>query len=258
MRLHRFYIEQKIDDLGIGDELTVSSPALLHQWRNVFRFRPGVEVLLFDGRGFEYRTVFHALEKKGASLEIVDKINKKNERKDGGSEQSEPVVWLFAAVVKKDNFEWIVEKATELGVDGVVPVVSERSEKKSLNEERLKKIVIEASEQSGRVILPEVLTVVSLTEALALVKEKKMQGVAFDPTGENLRNFENKNKINTLNSIPVAVFVGPEGGWTEKELELFKKESFDVVSLGSQILRAETAAIAGIVAISLAGFGGLR
>jgi 16S rRNA (uracil1498-N3)-methyltransferase len=142
--------------------------------------------------------------------------------------------------VKKDTFEWITEKATELGVTDVVPVIAERSEKKNLNEERLKKISVEASEQSGRGDVPIVHPIISLEEAMEKVKQDGMQTVVFHLEGDTFHTaFFDKNN-------DLAVFIGPEGGWSEREVEMFHTNGFAVRSLGDQVLRSETAVIAAL------------
>ena len=153
-------------------------------------------------------------------------------------------IWLCAALVKKDNFEWIAEKATELGVTRIVPIVSERSEKKSLNMERLERIVIEASEQSGRGTVPMIDPIMSLDEAVKHIKFSFGSGprevMVFHTEGDPFQG-------DTLDKEkPVAVFIGPEGGWSEKEVELFHAESIPVKCLGKQVLRAETAVVAAL------------
>ena len=163
----------------------------------------------------------------------------------------EQEVWLYASIVKKDNFEWIAEKATELGVSHIVPVMSERSEKKSLNLERLEKIVIEASEQSGRGDVPMIHPIVSLGEAIDQAKisftsgphevlEQPREVIAFHTEGE----FFQRSGFGGVKSV--AVFIGPEGGWSEREVELFHIENIPVKCLGKQVLRAETAAVAAL------------
>ena len=154
-------------------------------------------------------------------------------------------IYLCAAVVKKDTFEWIVEKATELGVTDIIPIAAERSEKKSLNEERLVKIAVEASEQSGRGATPMMHRIMGQGEAAAFLKsrEKDIQMIAFHTEGEQFKREELGSK-----TAPLGVFIGPEGGWSPAEIEIsfHKKENIQVRCLGPQVLRAETAVIASL------------
>ena len=142
---------------------------------------------------------------------------------------------IFASLIKKDKFEWVLEKCTELGVSHFVPVISERSEKKDLNIERAEKILKEASEQSERGILPTICEPLSLREAL---ENTDFPVFAFNLDGEK-SDFE---KIKTFERV--GILIGPEGGWGKKDSEIFKEKNILCVTLGLQVLRAETASVA--------------
>ncbi|HZS43272.1 MAG TPA: RsmE family RNA methyltransferase [Candidatus Paceibacterota bacterium] len=230
MRLHRFLLTEEIAD---RKEVIISDSDLIHQWRQVFRFTVGTQLILFDNSGFEYLGLISKLSHLGAVVRILNKEDRST---------SLPEVCLFAALIKKDNFEWIIEKTTELGVSQIVPIISDRSEKKGLNMIRAKKIIKEASEQSGRVKLTRLNEPTDLEELLKSLDkgdEEKVKIFSIDPKGKPF-----DEKISAKIAREVGVFVGPEGGWTERELELFKRKRIPIYSLGSQILRAETAAVA--------------
>jgi 16S rRNA (uracil1498-N3)-methyltransferase len=230
MRLHRFYIEQKV---GEQKEITLSDHDLIHQLLNVFRLRDGSEIIIFDGSGFEYVSQIISISKKGLVLEIISTSSKP---------QPTQKVALYLALIKKGNFELAVEKATELGVTEIHPIISERSEKKGINMERLQKIVKEASEQSGRVILPLIYPQLTLETVVSQQKSQNEVPVVFhiDPDSSAAPN---PSLSKERKGSGVAAFVGPEGGWTEKEIALFKENNFEFRSLGQNILRAETAAV---------------
>ena len=141
---------------------------------------------------------------------------------------------MYLAILKKDNFELAVQKATECGVSNIIPVITERTIKTGLNTERLEKIVKEASEQSGRSIVPKILETMELKEALQH-GTKNEEKVIFHLVKEN---YEPKKNVTT-----VSIFIGPEGGFTEKEINLAKESGYEVASLGDLTLRGETAAI---------------
>ena len=166
------------------------------------------------------------LDKNKTVLKVVEKKPNENIPKKE--------IHLFQSVIKKDNFEWVMEKGAELGVSYFHPIVSERSEKKNINFERVGKIIKEASEQSWRWSLPILGELADLKNAL----NNNFIASAFHPIGDkfNKNDFE-KDKI-------LGILIGPEGGWSDKELELFKEKGVKILSLGSQILRADTAAIA--------------
>ncbi|MDR3558110.1 MAG: RsmE family RNA methyltransferase [Candidatus Pacebacteria bacterium] len=207
---------------------------LVDQLKKVFRLKTGDKIVVFHGDGQDYECLIKELIKDNVVLEIQKTYPSRF--------MPSREIWLCAAIIKKDNFEWIAEKATELGVSHIVPILSERSEKKSLNPERLQKIVIEASEQSGRGNVPIIQPIIGLEESFAYLKSqasgKTFQMVAFHTEGEPLGSSA------LLESGHLAVFIGPEGGWSESEVELFHKENVPVKCLGRQVLRAETAAIA--------------
>ncbi|MDQ5953253.1 MAG: Ribosomal small subunit methyltransferase [Patescibacteria group bacterium] len=227
MRLHRFYIKTPIS----GDTFDVTDRDLVHQWRSVFRYNVGSQVILFDGSGIDYLCILTSLRNLGATVSVV----KKTQTPDGTARKN---IWLCMALIKKDNFELAVQKASELGVSHIVPVICEHSEKRKLNMERMQKIAVEASEQSGRGDIMTVHPITKLADLLSigvLPQEK----VVFHPTGIPFKQYRDSTK-----EVSFAPFIGPEGGFSDKELELFKTYNMPVVSLGSQILRAETAAIA--------------
>lgn len=223
MRLHRFFIEQKILESG---EVVLADKDLIHQWGKVFRLKMGDRVILFDGSGFDYVEEFVSLDKNKGVLKVVEKIKNENVPKKE--------IHLFQSVIKKDKFEWVLEKGTELGVSHFHPIISERSEKKNINFERARKIIKEASEQSGRGSLPTLKELVDFKESL----NNNFPSVAFHPAGDQFdrSNFEKEKAF--------GIFIGPEGGWSDRELEIFKEKGVKILSLGTQILRAETAAVA--------------
>ncbi|MEI6528647.1 MAG: RsmE family RNA methyltransferase [bacterium] len=248
MRLHRFYINEKVGEKAGGGEISLTDSDLAHQLKRVFRFQTGDQVIVFDGSGFEYVSEIISLEKDGVVIKILSQSAKTLSNKN---------VSLYLALIKKGNFELAAEKCTEVGVSEIHPIISERSEKKDLNLERLNKIVKEASEQSGRVTLPEVFEVMDLEEAIkqAVVENRKClvfhtSDLSFLRKQESGSNSldprfreDDRGEKEDGRKEDVAIFIGPEGGWTEKEMELFKKNSFQIHSLGQNILRAETAAI---------------
>jgi len=147
-------------------------------------------------------------------------------------------IYLCASVIKKDNFELVVQKATELGVRHIIPILSDRTEKKKINMSRLEKIAIEASEQSGRGDVPtihEAITLGEIFDSGTLPQEK----IVLHPDGVIISDY-----IQNVQQSSIACFIGPEGGWGDDEIGFFKSYNVTPVSLGTQILRAETASIA--------------
>ena len=231
MRIHRFYVAGKIPPQGA---FSVIDEGLVNQLKKVLRLKIGCEITIFNGDGRDHECLISGFEKDRVVLEI----------KRSHASRFVPTrdVWLYAAVIKKDNFEWIVEKAAELGVSNIVPILSDRSEKKSLNMDRLSKIVIEASEQSGRGTVPAVHQIMSFGESIERLAQERAKRtwlvLAFHTEGEPFRMGDDDK------SKPAALFIGPEGGWSEHEVMSFHQAGVSVQCLGKQVLRAETAAVA--------------
>ncbi|OGF82347.1 hypothetical protein A3B18_00120 [Candidatus Giovannonibacteria bacterium RIFCSPLOWO2_01_FULL_46_13] len=216
--MQRFYIEKEIGPSGV-----TLPKEILHQMKSVLRMKPGEKIILFDGSGYDFISEFD-----GEGAKVVEKVLNRRE--------SERKIYLFQSVLKKDNMEWIFQKGTELGIFEFVPVLSARSIKKDFNEARANKIIKEAAEQSGRGILPKVHEVMDFKKALEFVQEERLSGVIADPNSK-------KHISETLKESKMALFVGPEGGFTEEEISETKEHGFKAVSLGKLQLRAETAAI---------------
>ena len=223
MKLQRFFVEEGLD---INKEIIISDVDFAHQLLRVFRMETGSEIILLDNSGFEFLSEITSLSKKELTVLVKDKKEVKNVAKKE--------ITIFASLIKKDKFEWVLEKCTELGVSHFVPVISERSEKKDLNMERAKKILKEASEQSERGIIPTISLPVSLSEAVDCAGEN---AIALDLNSENFDSYK-------LSAKTYKLFIGPEGGWGEKDLALFKEKNIPLFSLGNQVLRAETASVA--------------
>jgi 16S rRNA (uracil1498-N3)-methyltransferase len=221
MRLHRFYLNQEVEE-----KILIHDQNLINQWFRVFRFKTGDRIILFFNNGFDYEFVFVSINKNEACLEKKSKKEKINFLKRK--------IFLFQSIIKKDNFEWIVEKGTEVGVFSFEPVISERSEKKNLNLERLNLIAKEATEQSGRNFVPNISEPKNLSEIL---ENLKMSAVAFDGSGNKFSS----SQIKSENEL--AIFVGPEGGFSDKERLWFSKSNIKTVKMSGNILRSETAAI---------------
>lgn len=226
MRLHRFYISGPIT----GDTIEITDRDLVHQWKKVFRYNVGSQVIVFDGSGRDYFALISSLRPLGATLSVVQKKLLKPISRE---------VWLGMALVKKDNFELVAQKATELGVACIIPLLCEHSEKKNISHERVRKITVEASEQSGRGDVPRVDALITLQDLFANADLPEHK-VCFHPKGAAASTLDDGS------SKPILVLIGPEGGWSESEIDLCTQNGVSVVSLGNQILRAETAAIASL------------
>ncbi len=222
MKIHRFIIP---DNLRTGD-LEIRDKEIIGQIKNVLRLKVGEKIIIGNGKGQEAMAKITGIGKSSVVLKVQSLRENDNESKNS--------VTLYCSVLKKENFEFVVQKATEIGIKRIVPVISERTIKFGLNQERLEKIAKEAVEQSGRGMAPVILEPMYFEEAVTNTSE--MDGVFFfDSSGKPI-------KENSLNG-EIAIFIGPEGGWTDLEVSLAKNNGFIIVSLGKLTLRAETAAI---------------
>ncbi len=161
-------------------------------------------------------------------------------------------ITLLLSVVKFDAFEWAIEKATELGVTTIVPLAAARSEKALLSAagkraERWKKLLVEASQQSRRVRVPILEKVQPPEDALSAARSGHRLLLSERPDAPSLRSV-----LSGQAQTAAALAIGPEGGWTDRELEVARQAGFQEASLGTLILRTETAVIAGLASIQFA------
>lgn len=221
--LPRLFVEQP---LAQGEALLLEGkPA--HYLANVLRLGEGAEVLLFDGHSGEWQAVIEAAHKKKLVLRPTTLTRPPEDL---------PPLTLAFAPVKRAPLEWLVEKATELGVARLQPVITHRTVVERLNPERLAAIAIEAAEQCGRTRLPELLAPLKLDALLA------------DPPGAILFADETGGAplVSAAKPGPATILTGPEGGFTSDERDKILAAGATGVGLGPRILRAETAALAAV------------
>lgn len=236
MRLHRFYIQEMHNKWG-PQELThdfwLHDERLMNQWLKVLRYQAEDEVVLFnDSTERQYK--FSEISSNGAHLVLVTE----RERQLPKSE-----IYLLFSLLKKEKNEWVLQKSTELGVSHFIPIFSERTEKTGFDIERAKSIVTEASEQCGRSDIPAVREPINLITAVEEFKSKINLLVAEQHLNQNQIKPDKiqTDVINEKNRF--GVIVGPEGGWSDQEKELFLSNQLIHLNLGQFTLRAETACI---------------
>ncbi|HWL79825.1 MAG TPA: 16S rRNA (uracil(1498)-N(3))-methyltransferase [Roseomonas sp.] len=236
MSIPRLYVEA---DLSEGAEVP-ALPGQGHYLGQVMRKREGDAVLLFNGRDGEWRARIAALRKDRAIFAPEARTR---------PQQPSPDLRLLLAPIKRDAMDWVVEKATELGVRRIQPVFTARSVVGRVNGERLASIAREAAEQCERLDLPEIAPPMDLHAALD----------AWDGApllvGDARGNAPPLSVVLAGRSLPIGLLVGPEGGFTEPELDAVRRRPFvSPAALGPRILRAETAAVAGLAVLqALAG-----
>ena len=233
MKLQRF-----IGDFNLKSDLVdILDDDLVNQFRNVFRFDVRDRVVLCDGASNEAIAEIIKIGKKSVELKVVERSTNKTEAKNYSI--------LYCAILKKENFELAVQKAVEVGVKEIVPVVTDRTVKLNLNFDRLNKIIREAAEQSGRGSIMKLREPQKFVSAIGEIPKGRID-LLFDETGEDI--FESFKGVS--NGETIGGWVGPEGGWTAEELLLAKQKGLKAVSLGKTTLRGETAAIVASYLIS--------
>lgn len=203
---------------------------------NVLRLGPGGQVLLFDGASGEWLATVAQAGRKRMTL-LVGQQTREIEQV--------PELTLAFAPVKRAQVDWLVEKATELGVKQLQPVITQRTVVDRVKLERLQSIAVEAAEQCGRTLLPAIVEPVRLAEFL-----RAEAGTIYfaDETG-------GEAVATAFHAGPATILTGPEGGFTDEERRaLVALPQVRAISLGPRILRAETAALAAVAAyMALAG-----
>ena len=202
-----------------------------HYLIKVMRISNGDTFSLFNKNG-EWESIIQ--EKKN---KLIFKVKKQIRHKENEND-----LWLAFSPIKSNYFNFMIQKATELGVTKFIPLITERTIVRKINKERLIKIVIEASEQSNRLSIPEIDNQISLENFL---KENKNINLVFGDLNSN-----NKN-LNIKKNKPLCILIGPEGDYTNEEREkILKFHGTQSLKLGNNILRSETAAISALSVIN--------
>lgn len=238
MRVNRAYI-----DAPLGPGLVVQLPEHSggHLVR-VLRLREGDECVLFNGDGHDYTARIRAIGKRSIEAEVVTSTRLHNE--------SPLAITLLQGIARGEKMDLILQKATELGVNAIMPVQSERSEVKldgARAEKRLahwRGVVAAACEQCGRARIPQVSPPMSLTDAAAI------DGL---PQSRHLLSPLADTGIDAVEPAmaALALAIGPEGGWSPRDLQSLADAGFSGLRLGPRILRTETAGLAAIAALQM-------
>jgi 16S rRNA (uracil1498-N3)-methyltransferase len=227
-----FYVNPK----DIKDKNFVIENEQFHYLSNVRRFSVGDEINIFDGLGNSYKARIDNIDKKSMQgIILSSKTLVLPDKK----------ISLYTAIPKGERFDWLIEKASEIGVLKIVPVIYLRSVVKELSEnklERYKKISISASSQSWRADIMPIETPVKFNEIVEYISGQKNTLNVLPWESEQDKNIlsllNGKKNINNIN-----IFIGPEGGFDKTEIDIALKNDFKTVTLGKNILRIETAAI---------------
>lgn len=216
--------------------------------KNVLRMRPGDRICVSCGDGYDFFCVIKDIKKDSVVCGI--------EKKESSQAELKTRIYLFAGLSKADRMDFVVQKATELGVFRIIPTQFKRSVaaydagRAASKQKRWQTIAENAAKQSKRGIIPAVSEIVSFDEALGMAGELDLVIVPY----ESAEGIEETRKVLMEAGAcgSVGVFVGPEGGFEESEIEGARKIGGRIVTLGRRTLRTETAAIAVTAAVMLA------
>ena len=231
MRIPRIFTEQ---NLLSGDRVQLEETAS-HHLSKVLRMQPGRELILFNGAGGEFAATIHEVTKKHVWVSIAEH--------SVDNRESPLELELAIGISRGERFEWVLQKATELGVSKITPLITERTEVKVTGDrqekmhERWQQIIISACEQCQRNLLPQLAAPVQISDWLPQVQaalrfvlhHRDSQRLPADKTPQS-----------------VALLIGPEGGLSDREIAHALEQDFNALTLGPRVLRTETAPVAAI------------
>lgn len=249
--MHRFFENIQLQN-GVTTKLNYDNSCKII---NVLKLKINQEIYLFNNTNFEFLSKIIEISNKAVYVEILNTIMHNLE--------SPLKIHLAQAIAKYDNMDLIIQKSTELGVDEITPIISDRTIVKPKNHinklDHWKKIAIAACTQCGRNLIPRINSIISFKDFInnipqqATIKEQSLKLILSPSVLLPLPNLLD-NQFNTYKKI--WIIIGPEGGFTSSELNLAHQHQFNLRSLGPRILRTETAPIA-IISILQAKFGDL-
>jgi 16S rRNA (uracil1498-N3)-methyltransferase len=222
-----------VDKLKMKNGMVVVTGPYQKYIVSVLRKGVGERVDLIDGKGYLYRCVVSGTKGKELYVQVVDVVHHPEEKR--------PKVTLFVSPIKGPRMDWLVEKATELGVERIVPTLFRRTVIKVDNghmvkPDRWRKICIEASRQCGRCSVPEVTEPIPMRGILSYMEPFKHRWVLY----EKEKKQTIRDVVNPQVKGEICVAVGPEGGFEEGEVAWLEEQNFTSLTLGENILRTET------------------
>ena len=234
--MHRFFAEPS----EVGEKEIRLTGADVNHIRKVLRMREGEEILISDGQGRDFHCRIEAIEEEEVTAQILWVL-------DGNAELASDIT-LFQGLPKGDKMEFIIQKCVELGVARIVPVNTKRTivkldaKKEQARIKRWSGISESAAKQSGRGRIPEVTGVKSFAEALEEAKKLNMCLIPYELARDMAQTREVLSSIKP--GMSVGIFIGPEGGFEEEEVEQAEAAGARPITLGRRILRTETAGMA--------------
>ena len=229
----RLYFPDKIQS-DLSSHLTNEQT---HYVKDVMRLKIGDKLSVFNTLG-EWSATIESYEKNGVKIKIMEKVRDKDNEKN---------IWLAFSPIKQNPLNFLIQKGTELGVQKFTPVLSDRTIVREINIERIKKIIVEASEQSNRISVPEISIPVYLKKFLSTFPQNGR--LIFCDINSNQNDLKNILKKKT--DTPVCILIGPEGDFTENERKMIiNLNQTCSISLAKNILKVETAALSAITLVN--------
>ena len=229
----RLYFPDKIQS-DLSSHLTNEQT---HYVKDVMRLKIGDKLSIFNTLG-EWNAAIESYEKNGAKIKIMEKVRDKDNEKN---------IWLAFSPIKQNPLNFVIQKGTELGVRKFIPILSDRTIVREVNIERIKKIIVEASEQSNRISVPEINKPDSLKFFLSTFPKNGC--LIFCDINSNQNNLKNifEKKVDG----PVCILIGPEGDFSENERKMIidHNQTYSI-SLAKNILKSETAALSAITIVN--------
>ena len=228
--MHKIFIQEKI----LAGKIKITGENFKHI--KALRLNPKDKIIICDGNQKDYFCEIKNIDHESAIL-LINNIQ---------NSQTEPPkkIILFQAIPKSDKFEFIIQKSIELGVNKIIPVITDFCDiKKNPSENkflRWKKIAKSAAEQSGRGIIPEISNTINFSQAVLTAKNFDLNIIAHEKANIPIKKILSQD-LNQKNSI--GIFIGPEGGFSDQEIILAEKNNLQPISLGKRILRTETASL---------------
>ena len=241
MTRRRFYAPEA---LSLGKKSVTLSAEETRHARDVLRLPPGDEVYVFDGEGQEYRCVIAQLNRDSVKVDVLEQV-------EPAHPESRLDLTLGVALLKGEKFDLVVQKATELGTTHLIPVLTNRADVRIRSHDdaqrklvRWQRIALEATKQCGRARLMEIDAPIGFEELIERAEQGDELRLMFAERGGS--SFSQVLEDLELTPTKVIALIGPEGGWTDAEIDEARKNSWRIVTLGGRTLRAETAAIVAV------------
>lgn len=224
MEIRRFFVDKK--DIVDG-KITLTGDEFYHMTK-VLRYKVGYKAVILANDGIERHSVVEEIGKDSAILAVENEVV---------ADRKNATITLYAGLLKNNKLDFVVQKGVELGVDNIVPFISQNSAETKFNSERANKIALESAKQCGSVYLSKVGDLVDYDKVIDDFK-------CYDKV---IFAYENEKTNRIVDAVKgakkLAIVVGPEGGFTPEETEMAIENGATVVTLGRRILRAETASI---------------